>query len=58
LRETVAASEQVKIVDERIATCGVRGEGDRFVDDVEFLLDAPACLITSARRRLGYRDPA
>lgn len=59
LRETVAASERVKIVDERegylrteFATKVIG-----FVDDVEFLLDAPARAIhVRSASRLGYRD--
>jgi uncharacterized protein (DUF1499 family) len=59
LRETVAASERVKIVDERDrylrAEFATKVIG--FVDDVEFLLDAPARMIhVRSASRLGYRD--
>ena len=59
LRETVAASERVKIVDEREgylrAEFATKVIG--FVDDVEFLLDAPARAIhVRSASRLGYRD--
>jgi uncharacterized protein (DUF1499 family) len=59
LRETVAASERVKIIDEQDgylrAEFTTRFLG--FVDDVEFLLDAPARVIhVRSASRLGYRD--
>ena len=59
LRETVAASERVKIVDEQDGY--LRTEFATkflgFVDDVEFLLDAPARVIhVRSASRLGYRD--
>jgi uncharacterized protein (DUF1499 family) len=59
LRQTVAASERVKIVDERDdylrAEFATKFIG--FVDDVEFLLDAPVRLIhVRSASRLGYRD--
>jgi uncharacterized protein (DUF1499 family) len=59
LRETVAASERVKIVGERDgylrAEFATKVIG--FVDDVEFLLDAPAHVIhVRSASRLGYRD--
>jgi uncharacterized protein (DUF1499 family) len=59
LRETVAASERVKIVSERDgylrAEFATKVIG--FVDDVEFLLDAPANVIhVRSASRLGYRD--
>jgi uncharacterized protein (DUF1499 family) len=59
LRQTVAASERVKIVDERDGY--LRAEFATkligFVDDVEFLLDAPARVIhVRSASRLGYRD--
>ena len=59
LRETVAASERVKIVDEREgylrAEFATKVIG--FVDDVEFLLDASARAIhVRSASRLGYRD--
>ncbi len=59
LRETVAASERVKLVDERDgylrAEFATKLVG--FVDDVEFLLDAPARVIhVRSASRLGYRD--
>lgn len=59
LRTTVEASDRVKIVDEREGylraefTSKVIG----FVDDVEFLLDAPARVVhVRSASRLGYRD--
>jgi uncharacterized protein (DUF1499 family) len=59
LRETVAASERVKIVDEQDgylrAEFATRLLG--FVDDVEFLLDAPARVIhVRSASRLGKHD--
>jgi uncharacterized protein (DUF1499 family) len=59
LRETVVASERVKIVSERDgylrAEFATKVIG--FVDDVEFLLDAPARVIhVRSASRLGYRD--
>ena len=59
LRETVATSERVKIVSERDgylrAEFATKVIG--FVDDVEFLLDAPARVIhVRSASRLGYRD--
>jgi uncharacterized protein (DUF1499 family) len=59
LRETVAASERVKIVDERDgylrAEFATKLVG--FVDDVEFLLDASARTIhVRSASRLGKRD--
>jgi uncharacterized protein (DUF1499 family) len=59
LRETVAASERVKIVDEQDgylrADFATKLLG--FVDDVEFLLEAPARLIhVRSASRLGRRD--
>lgn len=59
LRETVAASERVKIIDEQDGY--LRAEFATqffgFVDDVEFLLDAPARVIhVRSASRLGYGD--
>jgi uncharacterized protein (DUF1499 family) len=59
LRETVAASERVKIVGEQDgylrAEFATKFLG--FVDDVEFVLDAPARVIhVRSASRLGYRD--
>jgi uncharacterized protein (DUF1499 family) len=59
LRETVAGSERVKVVGERDgylrAEFATKVIG--FVDDVEFLLDAPARVIhVRSASRLGYRD--
>lgn len=59
LRETVAASERVKIVDEQDgylrAEFATKLVG--FVDDVEFLIDAPARVIhVRSASRLGKRD--
>jgi uncharacterized protein (DUF1499 family) len=59
LRETVASSERVKIVDEQDgylrAEFATRFLG--FVDDAEFLLDAPARVIhVRSASRLGHRD--
>ena len=59
LRETVVASERAKIVDEQDGY--LRAEFATkllgFVDDVEFLLDAPARVIhVRSASRLGKRD--
>ena len=59
LRQTVAASERVKIVEERDGY--LRAEFTTkfigFVDDVELLLDPPARVIhVRSASRLGYRD--
>lgn len=59
LRATVAAAERVRIVEEREgylrAEFATRIIG--FVDDVEFLLDAPSRVIhVRSASRLGYRD--